>query len=68
MKRIDMIKAKEILRLKYEIGLSHRDIAKAGSCGKSIVSEVLERANKAQILLLVTISDKQLLSLLYPLQ
>jgi hypothetical protein len=28
MRRTDMLKAKEILRLKYEAGLSLRDIAK----------------------------------------
>ncbi|MHB1334879.1 MAG: IS21 family transposase [Candidatus Humimicrobiaceae bacterium] len=61
-----MLKAKEILRLKYEADLSLRDIAKAVSCGKTTVSEVLERANKASISYPVDLSDKQLISLLYP--
>ncbi len=48
MRRTEMLKAREILRLKYQIGLSLRDIAKSCNCGKSTVSEVLERARKEQ--------------------
>jgi len=33
MRRTEMLKAREILRLKYQIGLSLRDIAKSVSCG-----------------------------------
>ena len=63
-----MLKAKEILRLKYEMGLSLRDIAAACNCGKSTVSEVIERANKSEVFWPVSLSDKQLVSLLYPPQ
>jgi DNA-directed RNA polymerase specialized sigma24 family protein len=43
-----MLKAREILRLKHEVGLSLREIARTCSCGKSTVAEVLERAEKAR--------------------
>ncbi|MTI79524.1 MAG: hypothetical protein FH758_01380 [Firmicutes bacterium] len=39
-----MLKVREILRLKYEAGLSLREIGKACNCGKSTVSELLGRA------------------------
>ncbi len=55
-----MLKAREILRLKHELGLSFREIGKACNCGKSTVSEVLERASKAQIEWPIELSDKQL--------
>ena len=42
-----MLKAKEILRLKHEAGLSLREIAQACNCGKSTVSDVIARAGKA---------------------
>ncbi len=61
-----MLKAREILRLKYQIGLSLRDIAKALSCGKTTVSEVLERAKKAKIGWPLDLNDRELISLLYP--
>ncbi|OCZ54239.1 IS21 family transposase [Dehalobacter sp. TeCB1] len=61
-----MLKAKEILRLKHEVGLSLREIGKSCNCGKSTVSEVLERAENAGITWPVELTDKQLLSLLYP--
>jgi len=61
-----MLKAREILRLKYESGLSLREIGKACNCGKSTVSEVLGRAAEAKITWPVELSDKQLISLLYP--
>ncbi|HHT71844.1 MAG TPA: helix-turn-helix domain-containing protein [Firmicutes bacterium] len=44
-----MLKAREILRLRYEAGLSLRDIGKACNCGKSTVSELLKRDQAAQI-------------------
>lgn len=46
-KRLSMRKIKEILRLKYEIGLSIRQIARSCSVGKSTVSEYLSRASAA---------------------
>ncbi|WP_157834827.1 IS21 family transposase [Acetivibrio clariflavus] len=66
MRRLDMIKAREILRLKYEIGLSLREIGQACNCGKTTVSEVLKRAEKANITWPIELSDKQLMSMLYP--
>ncbi|MFO7928247.1 MAG: IS21 family transposase [Candidatus Humimicrobiaceae bacterium] len=65
MRRTDMLKAREILRLKYA-GLSLRDIAKSCRCGKTTVSEVLARAEKAKIGWPIDLNDKKLMSLLYP--
>ena len=61
-----MLKTREILRLKHEMGLSLREIGKACNCGKTTVSEVLKRAAEANITWPVDLSDKQLISLLYP--
>lgn len=61
-----MLKAREILRLKYQIGLSLRDIAKSCNCGKTTVSEVLERAKEVKIEWPLNLNDKELISLLYP--
>ncbi len=62
-----MLKAREILRLKHQAGLSLREIGKACSCGKSTVSEILSRAEKAGITWPIDhLSDKQLMSALYP--
>jgi transposase len=66
MRRLDMLKAREILRLKHELGLSLREIGKACNCGKTTVSEVLARATEAKITWPTELSDKQLISLLYP--
>ena len=52
-----MLKAKEVLRLKHEVGLSIREIGKACSCGKSTVSEILERAQKASVIWPTDLSD-----------
>jgi transposase len=66
MRRLDMLKAREVLRLKYDLGLSLREIGQACNCGKSTVSEVLRRAEKAEITWPIELSDKQLMSILYP--
>ena len=66
MRRLDMLKAREILRLKYEVGLSLREIGQACNCGKTSVSEVLGRAVKARITWPIELTDKQLMSVLYP--
>ena len=34
MRRLDMLKAKEILRMKHELGLSLREIGNTCNCGK----------------------------------
>lgn len=46
-KRLLMRKIREILRLKYEVGLSHRAIARACSVGVGTVSLYVTRARKA---------------------
>lgn len=61
-----MLKAREILRLKHEVNLSLREIGQACNCGKTTVAEVLGRAEKAGITWPIELSDKQLISLLYP--
>lgn len=61
-----MPRAREVLRLKYEVKLSLREIAQACKCGKSTVAEILERAEKAGISWPIDSNDKQLMSLLYP--
>jgi len=65
MRRTDMLKAREILRLN-RAGLSLRDIAQSCRCGKTTVSEVLSRAKKAKISWPVDLNDKKLMSLIYP--
>jgi transposase len=42
-KRTEMRKVKDVLRLKFEVGLSHRDVGKCLSLGPATVSEVLSR-------------------------
>lgn len=61
-----MLKAREILRLKHEVGLSLREIGQACNCGKTSVSEVLGRAVKVGITWPIELTDKQLMSALYP--
>lgn len=61
-----MLKAREILKLKYEVGLSLREIGTSCNCGKTTVAEILERAKNADITWPIELSDKQLMSLLYP--
>lgn len=61
-----MLKAREILKLKHKLGLSLREIGQACNCGKSTVSEVLGRAERAGITWPIDFSDKQLMSMLYP--
>lgn len=61
-----MLKAREILRLKHEAGLSLREIGKSCNCGKTTVSEVITLAKKSGLVWPVELSDKQLMSLLYP--
>ena len=66
MRKLERLKAREILRLKQEVGLSLREIGQACNCGKSTVSEILTRAEKAEIRWPIDLSDKQLMSKLYP--
>ena len=66
MRRLDMLKTRQVLRLRYELGLSLREIGQACSCGKTTVSEILMRAKRAEIVWPIDFSDKQLMSRLYP--
>ena len=61
-----MLETREVLRLRHELGLSLREIGQACSCGKTTVSEILTRAKDAEIVWLTDLSDKQLMSRLYP--
>lgn len=61
-----MLKTREVLRLRHKLGLSLREIGKACSCGKTTVSEILMRAKRAEIVRPIDLSDKQLMSKLYP--
>ena len=61
-----MLKTREILRLRHELGLSLREIGQVCSCGKTTVSEILMRAKRAEIMWPIDLSDKQLMSKLYP--
>ena len=66
MRRLDMSKVREILRLRFEVGLSLRDIAASCNCGKSTVNDILKRAENANISWPCNLNDKELLSLIYP--
>ena len=46
-KRLPMRKLREILRLRYEVGLPHRAIARACSVGVGTVSLYVKRAREA---------------------
>jgi len=61
-----MLKTREILKLRHELGLSLREISQVCSCGKTTVSEILMRAERAEIGWPADLSDKQLMSRLYP--
>ncbi len=61
-----MSKVREILRLKYDVGLSLRDIAASCNCGKSTVDDILKRAQHANINWPCELNDKELLSIIYP--
>ena len=60
-----MLKTREILRLRHELGLSLREIGQVCSCGKTTVSEILMRAKRAEIVWPIDLSDKQLMSKKY---
>jgi transposase len=66
MRSVEMLTAREILKLKYEKGLTTRDIAASAGCSKSSVSNLIKRAEKAGLTWPVNVSDIQLMQLLYP--
>jgi DNA-directed RNA polymerase specialized sigma24 family protein len=44
-----MLKAREILRLKHQVGLSLREIGQSCNCGKTTVSETLENGQRKPV-------------------
>ena len=66
-KRTDMKKIKDVLRLKFELGLSNRDIGQCLSLGPATVSEILSRFKSGGLSwpLPDSLSDKQLEDTLY---
>ena len=46
-KRLSMVKIKEVLRLKYDVGLSHRQIAVSSGVSHSTIADYLRRAKVA---------------------
>jgi len=66
MRRVDMEKAREVLRLHYETGLSQREIAQSVNISLGSVSGILSKAREAEIVYPLTMSNKELGSVLYP--
>ena len=66
MRRMEMSRVKEILKLKHEMGMTVREIGNACGCGKSTVSDVLSRADKAGLEWPIDLNERQLLQKLYP--
>ncbi len=67
-RRLSMRKTTEILRLKHEVGLSHRQIARSCGLTHPIVSKYLERAAAAGLTwpLPEDMDEERLQALLYP--
>jgi transposase len=63
--RLSMRKIREVLRLKFDRGLSNREIALACSIGRTTVGEYLERVARAGLKWPVDIDDEQLDRLLF---
>lgn len=67
MKKIQMHKAREILRLRHNLNLTYRDIRNSCSCSIGTVANILKRAHRAGITWpLNKLSNKELDLLLYP--
>ena len=66
MRRMEMDKAREILRQHFEVGLSQREIAESVKVSLGTVSGILTRARAAGIGCPVELSNKELGSILYP--
>src|SRR5215469_4274264 len=66
MRRIAMEKAKEILRLSLQMGLSQREVASGTGCSLGMVSMVLGRVKDAKLKDLFSLSEKELGSIIYP--
>jgi len=66
MRRIAMEKAKEIMRLSLQMGLSQRDVASALGCSLGMVNTVLSRVKDSGIKEPLDLSAKELGSIIYP--
>jgi len=66
MRRIEMEKAKEILRLSLEMGLSQRDVASGIGCSLGMVNTVLTRVKEAGVADPLSLGSKELGSIIYP--
>ena len=67
-KRISMRKIKEVLRLKFEVGLTYEEIGQSCNLGSTTVGEYLRRAKEASLGWPVPeeMDDGSLERLLYP--
>ena len=61
-----MEKAKEILRLSLQMGLSQRDVASGTGCSLGMVNAVLARVKEAGIADPLSLDTKTLGSIIYP--
>ena len=61
-----MEKAREILRLSLEMGLSQRDVASGTGCSLGMVNSVLARVNEAGVVDPLGLDSKELGSIIYP--
>jgi transposase len=61
-----MEKAKEILRLSLEMGLSQRDVASGIGCSLGVVNTVLARVKEAGVADPLSLETKELGSIIYP--
>jgi transposase len=68
MRKIELEKAREILRQHFELGLSQREIAKSANVSLGTVSGIIARARSAGLKCPLPKSNKELGSYLYPPQ
>jgi len=61
-----MEKAKEILRLSLQMGLSQRDVAKGTGCSLGMINMVLSRVKEAGLTDPFSLNDKELGAIIYP--
>ena len=66
MRRMEMDKAREILRQYFEVGLSQREIAESVNVSLGTVSGVVTKAKAAGISYPIQVNNKELGSILYP--
>lgn len=66
MRRLEMKTVHEVLRLHFELGLTQREIATSTGASLGTVSGIITKARDAGIKYPVTLSNKDLGSILYP--